>query len=153
MVKSRVLFIFALIAAAGIGAPAQVLTLTVAPDRFHPHADSLTVDWTIGTPPPGPIGAVITSNIGSVPYQISATAQWISVITDSAVTPVDLTIQINPAGLAPGTYVGSITVSTTVQQNGQTLDASDTTTITLVVSPSAVQLVPSLTPTTLTFSR
>ncbi len=150
--KSRVLFIFALIAAAGIGAPAQVLTLTVAPDRFHPHADSLTVDWTIGTPPPGPIGAVITSNIGSVPYQISATAQWISVITDSAVTPVDLTIQINPAGLAPGTYVGSITVSTTVQQNGQTLDASDTTTITLVVSPSAVQLVPSLTPTTLTFS-
>jgi uncharacterized protein (TIGR03437 family) len=160
VLKFRVLLVSALVAAAGLNASAQGLKLNIRPNGLRPRADSLAVTWTIGTPAPGPIGGVITSNIGSVSYQIavaytspaSPASPWISATGDSPQTPANLTIQILPAGLSPGTYVGTVTASTTVSQNGQILDASDTTTITLVVNPAPVALVPSVTPTTLTFS-
>ncbi|MCX6620364.1 MAG: hypothetical protein NTY38_04685, partial [Acidobacteria bacterium] len=115
------------------------------------HAEGLNLSYRIGDPLPGVITASVTSNLGSVPFGHSASAAWIQVTASQAQTPATLQIQINPTGLAAGTYVGTLTVTTTVLEGGRIVDWRDTSTITLIVTP-APPSTPAVAPLSLSFS-
>lgn len=109
-------------------------------------ADGLIVDYTLGAPLPGVVTANVVSNLGAVPYTVTVTSGgWLAVSPLSGTTPAVIGITVNPSGLGVGTYQGSLTVKTTVQLNGKTLDASDTSPVTLQIgpgTPSAVTVAP-----------
>jgi uncharacterized protein (TIGR03437 family) len=69
---------------------------------------------------------------------------WLSVVPNSGNTPNNLQVTINPANLAPGTYTGSITVSSSAPNV-----PAQTIPVTLVVASSTV----SASPTSLTFTQ
>ena len=69
---------------------------------------------------------------------------WLSVVPNSGNTPNNLQVTINPANLAPGTYTGSITVSSTA-----TNVPAQTIPVTLIVVPSNV----SASPASVTFTQ
>lgn len=101
-------------------------------------ADGLIVDYKIGGTLPGVITANVVSNLGVVPYTMTAQSSgWLTVTPTSGMTPTAVKITVNPLGLGVGTYAGSVTVHTSVLMNGRILDASDTSPITLRVSDGA----------------
>jgi hypothetical protein len=57
----------------------------------------------------------VTASSGVLNFSASATVtgggNWLSVTPSSAITPATLTVSANPAGLPPGTYSGSVTIS------------------------------------------
>jgi len=69
---------------------------------------------------------------------------WLSVVPNSGNTPNNLQVTINPANLAPGTYTGSIIVSSTAPNV-----PAQTIPVTLVIASSTV----SATPASLTFTQ
>lgn len=99
------------------------------------HAEGLSVTYRIGGPLPGAVSATVTSNLGSAPFSYSISAPWIQVTASASVTPASISIRIDPSGLAPGTYTGTVTVMTSVLKDGKIVDWWDTSTITLTVLP------------------
>jgi uncharacterized protein (TIGR03437 family) len=69
---------------------------------------------------------------------------WLSVVPNSGNTPSNLQVTLNPANLAPGTYTGSLTVSSTAPNV-----PAQTIPVTLVVVSSTA----SATPSSLTFTQ
>jgi hypothetical protein len=65
---------------------------------------------------------------------------WLSVSPSSGSLPADLTVNTNPAGLAPGTYQGQITITSTYGTNPPTQTVVD---VTLIVNETVVQVSPS----------
>ena len=53
----------------------------------------------------------VTSNGAQVSYTASSNATWLSVSPTNAQTPSTVTITANPAGLAPGSYAGTVTLA------------------------------------------
>ncbi len=87
----------------------QTLTLTPATLSFSAQAGSTTAQTaTVAVSSAGPSGTAVqyfanaTTSVGS---------GWLSVTPNSGTTPANLTVTANPAGLAAGTYVGSVLVS------------------------------------------
>ena len=58
----------------------------------------------------------------SVEFSLSATTasggRWLSVAPASGIAPISISVTVNPAGLAPGTYSGSIAASTAIGMAG-----------------------------------
>jgi len=79
----------------------------------------------------------VTNSGGAVSFSPSSTAAWLNVTASSAVTPATLTISVNPTGLNPGTYTGSIQIDpqTGVQVNFSVFAAAPTVT---AISPASV---------------
>lgn len=88
----------------------------------------------------------VTSSGAALSYTASASTQsgggWLSV-TPSGTTPGVLTVSVNPAGLAPATYQGTITVSSAGASNSP---QTASVTLNITAAPSLV-----LSPTSLTF--
>lgn len=58
--------------------------------------------------PPGKTVQIIGAGGSLVSWTASASAPWLSASPASGTTPGQMTVSVNPAGLAPGTYTGSI---------------------------------------------
>jgi trimeric autotransporter adhesin len=91
------------------------VTLTVT-TALVPSSTSLTFTAQQVTGSPTPAPPVQTLNVTSgVPAPFSAaatsTGNWLVVSPASGTTPANLTVSVNPAGLAPGTYMGSVGLS------------------------------------------
>ena len=127
---------------------AMLLTPAVwAGDEAKP-ADGLIVAYTIGGAMPGVITGNVISNLGVVPYAVTAESSgWLTVSPTTGNTPAKVQITVNPLGMAAGTYSGSFTVRTSVLQNGRILDASDTSPITLRIAqaPPVTDVIPEVT--------
>jgi uncharacterized protein (TIGR03437 family) len=119
------------------------VTLTVTAATLSVSPTALTYSYTLlsGTNPSSQTVAVSASGGATIPFTASATTNsggsWLSVSPTSGNTPGTLTVSVNPAGLAAGTYTGSIMVSST-----QAPGSSPTVGVTFTVS-SAPNLVPS----------
>ena len=72
---------------------------------------SLSFNYQQGTPPPPAQNLTVSStNSSQLPFTVTASATWIAVLT-SGTTPEPLAISVNPFGLNPNTYSGSLTIS------------------------------------------
>lgn len=104
------------------------LTLTVP---------SLTYNYTVGGPlPPAQFFTVSSGPRQSFSATI-ASAAWLSVTPDVGSTPATLGAAVNPAGLAPGTYLANITITTT----GATGNASISLPVALIISSSGAPVI------------
>jgi uncharacterized protein (TIGR03437 family) len=100
--------------------PAVVVpvTLTVAPTPpVTVNPPSLLFNWQTGVAAPNPTRTFTISTTAAQPlnYNFSATGSWISTISPpggSINGSIQITVTVNPTGLAPGTYTGKLTLYT-----------------------------------------
>lgn len=106
----------------GIGASLSIpVTLTISNSPLLTLApNSLKFTYQIGGAAPTP--QVITPASSSTAINFTVTPQsagnWITANPIFGTTPNPISVGINPAGLAPGTYTGSVTVTGTGSGNG-----------------------------------
>ena len=85
--------------------PQQSSSITVAPS-------ALTFVSEVNQPaPPGQTVQITSANGAPVSWTAASSAAWLSASPTSGTTPGQLTVSVNPAGLAPGTYTGSIRIT------------------------------------------
>src|SRR6185503_1633808 len=75
-------------------------------------------------------------------WAATSNAAWLTVSSSSSLTPGQLSVSVNPTGLAPGGYSGAVTISAPGASNSPV-----TVPVTFTVSSAAL----SLSPTNLTF--
>jgi hypothetical protein len=95
--------------------------------------------------------AVTSTDGTAIPFSVVANtsvgSNWLLVSSNSGTTPTNLSITANPAGLAVGTYTGSVTITATA---GTVANSPQTFPVTLnVVSSNTL----SVTPASLTFTQ
>jgi uncharacterized repeat protein (TIGR01451 family) len=144
-----------MIAITGAGASNSPLTVTVTlmvsqQATLSTTPTTLSFSYQIGTSPPAAQPLAVASSSGPLSFTAAASVQtpaggtWLSVSPLSGSTPANLSVSVDPAGLAPGTYNGTITIAGAGASNSPL-----TVTVTLMVSQQATL---STTPPTLSFS-
>jgi uncharacterized protein (TIGR03437 family) len=104
------------------------LLVSITPLLSVPNA-TLAFNYQVGGPAPAGQSVTATSTAvasnsttGQMQLTITSstnnTGNWLSVPTKNPVTGTPFTITVNPAGLAPGTYSGTVTVRGTGAGNG-----------------------------------
>ncbi len=80
------------------------LTLAAAPT-------SLTFTAAPGSAPTSQTVAVNAGGNAATTWGISTSASWLTASASTSITPGTITVSVNPAGLAEGTYTGTVTLS------------------------------------------
>ncbi len=101
-------------------APAQ-LSFTYQPGGPVPKGTSLNLSSTL------------TSN-----YSVQANSTWLTVSPGNVPSPANVTVQVNPAGLAPNTYNGQIVITNQGSGAQQIVPVTLTVGATLSANPSAL---------------
>lgn len=91
---------------------------------------SLQLAYTIGGALPTQTVNLTNAGAGTLSWTAAPDTSWLAVSPSSGTAPSTLTITINPAGLIPGSYSGSVTVSSPGSQPQQI-------TVTLTVASAA----------------
>ena len=121
-------------------APPPTGTLSLSPA-------SLTFNYVIGAQQPDLNPIAVTSS-SPLAFNASKSQSWITLNPPNGSTPASLTVGVNPSGLSPGTYSGSVTVT-----SGGASNSPQTVSVTLVVQSSPPpQGTLSLSPASLTFN-
>lgn len=113
-------------------APSQEITYTAPPPPANPvialSRSELSFTFNIGDAVPA-AQTISVSNAGggSLTWVASSNVAWLSVLPTSGTAPSTISVAVNPANLAVGTYSGTITISSAGI-------ASQTITVTLKVS-------------------
>lgn len=106
------------VTAPGATTPSQsiAVTLTVSVNpllSLSPNA--LEFNYQVGTPAPAAKTITPTSTSGALNYVVTASVSsggnWLTIGTPAGTTPAPISISANPAGLAAGTYTGTVTVT------------------------------------------
>lgn len=87
-----------------VSASSQALVLSPTSLSFVAQAS--------GTPPP-PRNVSITSAGANVAYTVTSNQNWLQGIASTDITPGNIAVYVNPAGLGVGTYSGNLTVFST----------------------------------------
>jgi uncharacterized protein (TIGR03437 family) len=93
------------------------VTLTITPVAavLSAGTSSLAFDYQVGgSPPPAQSVAISSISSAAVTFRPTVTTQsgsWLSVSPSSATTPANISVSVNPSGLAPATYSGTVTVT------------------------------------------
>jgi len=142
------------IASPGSGNPTQTINVTLvvsAAVTLSLSTNTLTyVAQSGGLPPATQTFNIASSDNSPIPFIISTSTsdggKWVSVSPASGTTPVQgVIVSINQAGLAPGNYTGTITVT----GSGIASATTQTIAVNLTVSTQAYTAVP----TSLTFTQ
>ncbi|MBV8205701.1 MAG: hypothetical protein JO041_02835 [Acidobacteria bacterium] len=116
--------------------PITVTASTVKPNISVSPA-TLSFSATAGGAVPGAQTFAVTSSGAAVSYTVAASGgTWLSA-TGSGSTPGNVSVSVNPAGLAAGTYTGSVTVTSTGAAN-----SPQTVSVTLTVAASSITASP-----------
>lgn len=97
-----------------ISPPVQIpVTLNVvSAQRVNASVSQLTFNYTLGGSPPAPQTFTITGSPGPSNFTVGTTSSgWLAVNATSGTTPAQITASVSVAGLAPGAYNGSITIT------------------------------------------
>jgi pectate lyase len=106
-------------------------TLEVSPDRLDFSA-------ALGGSNPSPKTLNVTSSNGSLSWNATPSATWLSVSPASGTTPSDLTVTANSSGLPQGTHLATISITAPGAENSPLAVP-----VSLTVSPAA--MVPQIT--------
>ena len=108
----------------------QAQTFTVSPATVN-------FSYTLGTAAPQPQQVSLTSSGGAADFTAATSgANWLSIIPTTGRTPTNLSLGVNPAGLAAGTYTA--TVNITSPSSTASPAASITVNLTVVAVPTPV---------------
>jgi uncharacterized protein (TIGR03437 family) len=88
------------------------LTVTAAP-VLNVAPTSLSFTYQQGGASPAAQSLALTATGGSLAISASTNTPWLSITPASGATPVNASVSVNPAGLAPGTYSAAITINAT----------------------------------------
>jgi uncharacterized protein (TIGR03437 family) len=93
---------------------------------------------------PAPQFLSLTSTGESVSFGVSSssTGGWLTVGPSTGSTPANVTVQVTPLGLLPGTYNGTITIVATIPNAGATLNSPITIPVTLTISAGTLAASP-----------
>lgn len=111
-------------------------SMSGAPPALLTYPYNLTFAGFVGAAnPSSQTVTVYNEGSGSLSWTASSSASWLTVSPTSGATPASLTISVNTAGLAVGTYNGTVTVSSSGATNApQTISVSLTLTNLLLFS-------------------
>lgn len=130
-----------------------VLFTVTSESQLRVRPNSLSFRHVIGGMPPASQKLTIESVGAAGPLAVRVTAStqipgqtWLSVRQTDGLTPLEVDVQVNPAGLAAGTYFGFVTVGTV----GPGLPQSFTVPVSLEVLAQTIPINPGL--ASLTFS-
>ena len=108
---------------------------------------SVTFNFQIGGSTPAAQNVSATSSTSTaIPYTATTATSWLTT-TGSGTTPGSLSLAANPAGLAAGTYTGSVSVTGSGASNSPV-----SIPVTLIVAAGTANPTLSLTPSSLNFS-
>jgi uncharacterized protein (TIGR03437 family) len=101
------------------GGPSDMYIVRLAPavalsTPFVSSPASVSFRYVTGGPVPPPQTVSVTNSGGAVGFSPSSTAAWLNVTASGAITPAILTISVNPTGLNPGNYAGSIQIDSQI---------------------------------------
>ncbi|MFN7993309.1 MAG: hypothetical protein U0Q18_06895 [Bryobacteraceae bacterium] len=93
------------------------LTVSASPSITLTPA-TLAFTYQLGGSVPAAQAVQVASSSGNLPFTVAASTSgssgnWLSVTPASGTSPGSLSVAVNPAGLATGTYNGTVTVSST----------------------------------------
>ena len=119
------------------------VTLVVGPaQNLAVSPAALSFSYLAGGPVPA-VQTVAVSGTTALPFTVAATAtggNWLAVSPVSGTTPGNVAVSLTPAGLAAGTYTGTVTIA-----SGSASNSPQTVAVTLVVTaippPSLTALV------------
>ncbi len=119
---------------------AVTLNVTAAP-TLSVSPSQLSFNYLIGAANPASQSVSVAASPTTPPVSFTAAASggaWLSVTPTSGSTAATVSVSVNPAGLAPGTYNGTVTVTAASTSNSpQTVAVSLTVTApTLTVAPA-----------------
>jgi len=119
----------------------------VATPKMNLAPTSLTFNYQIGgSTPAAQTVAVSSSTSTAINYTATTATTWLTT-TASGTTPGNLSIGVNPSGLAAGTYTGSVSVASTGASN-----SPQSIPVTLNVTATATKPALNLSPTSVTFN-
>jgi len=120
---------------------------TAATPKMNLAPTSLTFNYQIGgSTPAAQTVAVSSSTSTAINYTATTPTAWLTT-TASGTTPGNLSIGVNPSGLAAGTYTGSVSVASTGASN-----SPQSIPVTLNVTATATKPALILSPTSVTFN-
>lgn len=119
---------------------AVTLVVKPAPSSLGVSANPVSISFVRGGPPPPPTPLNLTSTGAVLSYSLTtAGGSWLTVTPKSGIVfpafPAELTLAVNPAGLAPGSYKATITVAAP-----QAANKTQTVTVNLNVGPGVPTL-------------
>lgn len=126
------------------GGTTNIFVTKVAPDTLPPSAFSVTpivvpAQFVIGGTAPATQTISVTSTPPGQAFTATVNATWLSVSSNSPVTPAVLTVSIDPSGLGPGPYAGTVSID---QQTGVSasvnLSVFNAAPVVTSVSPAAI---------------
>ena len=114
---------------------AVTLSVTTPASALAVAPTSVSVTYQTGDPVPNPQALTLTSGEGLLAFSVvAAGGTWLSVSPASGVIflgfPAQVSVIINPTGLAPGAYKGTVTIASTTASNKSQVIA-----VTLTVNP------------------
>jgi len=107
-----------------------------APAALLANPSTLSFAAFLNQPAPAPQTVnVYNEGTGTLNWSATKSTSWITLSATSGSTPASLSVSVNPTGLAPGTYSGTITITPSGGANGpQTVNVSLTVTSLLLSS-------------------
>jgi uncharacterized protein (TIGR03437 family) len=136
------------------GGTTNIFVTKVAPDTLPPSPFNVTpvvlpAQFVIGGAAPATQTISVTSTPPGEAFTATADAKWLSVSSNSLVTPATLTVSIDPSGLAPGPYTGAVSVDL---QTGVSVNLSVFNPAPVVTSVSPAAIAPGSNDTTVTLT-
>ena len=103
----------------GTGKLQQMITVNPAapPATLGASPSSLTFNFQTGGTTPAAQNVALSSSGSALSYSITTSASWLSATPASGMTPSNLSVSVNPSGLAVGTYTGNVTVTAASASN------------------------------------
>jgi uncharacterized protein (TIGR03437 family) len=95
-----------------VSQPSQEVTYTATPPTLAVSRSSLTFSYTLATADPAQQQVAISnSGSGVLQWSAAADATWLTVSPTTGTAPSTLTVGVRTAGLAAGSYSGTVTVN------------------------------------------
>jgi uncharacterized protein (TIGR03437 family) len=117
-------------AAGGVAQTAVTMNVTAQPARFTVSPQSLSFTYTQGAPGvPAAQSVAVSSAPSGATFSASASAAWLATTPSSGTSPASVSVSVNPGSLAPGTYSGTVSLSSAGM-------AAATVPVTLTVAPA-----------------
>jgi hypothetical protein len=133
-------YTFTITATNSAGTTSQLFTLILDRDATILGANPTTLSLaTDGTFEPSGTVSVTTGDV--LPYALVTTAKWLSATPVSGLTPADITVSADAAGLAPGTYTGTVIVNSAGTE-GPPATVAVTLTVVAATSPGVMGVWP-----------
>ncbi|MBI2686355.1 MAG: hypothetical protein HYX27_08570 [Acidobacteria bacterium] len=110
--------------------------------NVSPASLSFNFQGTGSLPLPQFISLTSTGEAANFSVSSTSTGGWLTVGPSSGTTPANVTVQVTPLGLLPGTYKGSITITANIPGGGATLNSPITVPVTLTISAGSLSAAP-----------